>query len=99
MCSTYSLSQIPITKQNSPYQDENFLTSYRHSSFGINQNSLTQTTSIMLLEQPSLFHKQKPRLVSFVEKIKNDQTIPLLNSSITPQTIKPYGLTDITPHS
>jgi len=99
LCSTYSLSQIPITKQNCSYQDEHFLTSYRHSSFGINQNSSTQTTSIMLLEPPNLIHKKKSTLVSFVEKIKNDQTIPLLNSSITPQTIKPYGLTDATPHS
>jgi len=53
----------------------------------------------MLLEPSSLIHKKKSTLVSFVEKIKNDQTIPLLNSSITRQTIKPYGLTDITPHS
>jgi hypothetical protein len=94
ICSTYSLSHIPLTKQNSPYQDENFLNSYR-----MHPNSLTQTTSIMLLEPPSLFLKQKSELVSFIEKIKNYQTIPLLNLSIISQKIKPYGLTDTTPNS
>ncbi len=74
ICSTYSLSQIPITKQNSPY---------RHSSFGLRPNSLIPTTSIMLLESPSLFVNQKPTL----------------NSSKISQTIKPYGLTDTTPNS
>jgi hypothetical protein len=84
--STYSLSQIPITRQNSSYQNENFLTSYPTYS-----NSLTPTTSIVLLELPSLL---KPTLVSYVKKIKTDQTTPLLNPSTIKQTIKPYGLTD-----
>jgi hypothetical protein len=91
ICSNYSLSQIPITKRNSPYQDEHFLTSYRPSS-------LTQTSSIMLLESPSLSIKQKTALISFVEKIKNDQTTPLLTSSTIGQTIKLYGLTETTPN-
>jgi hypothetical protein len=55
----------------------------------------------MLLEPPPsiLVLKQKPALASFIEKIKNEQTIPLLSSSIINQTIKPYGLTDTTPNS
>jgi hypothetical protein len=53
----------------------------------------------MLLEPPSLDLKPKPSLASFVEKIKNDQTTPLLNSSIINQTSKPYGLTDTTTDS
>ncbi|CAF2768397.1 unnamed protein product [Rotaria sp. Silwood2] len=97
--STYSLSQVPITKQNSQYQSENFLTSFHHLSISTRPSSLTQTTSIMLPESSSLFVKQKVALASFVEKIKTDQTIPLLNSSIKCQTIKPYGLTDITSNS
>jgi hypothetical protein len=86
ICSTYSLSQIPITKQNSPCQ---------HSSFGLRP----PITSVMLLESPSLFVNQKSALISFVEKMKNNQTTPLLSLSKTEQTIKPYGLTDTTANS
>jgi hypothetical protein len=80
-------------------QDENGSTSYRHLSIPSHPSLLTQTSSIMLLESPSLIIKQKPTIVSFVEKIKNDQTTPLLNSSKTSPTIKPYVLTDTTPNS
>lgn len=47
---------------------------------------LTQSTSFSI--------KEKSALIAFVEKIKNDQTIPLLNSSMKNHIIKPYGLTD-----
>jgi hypothetical protein len=53
----------------------------------------------MLLEPPSLFINQKPTLISLVEKMKNNQTTPLLELSKIGQTIKPYGLTDTTPNS
>ena len=92
--SCYSLSQIPLTKQ-----EENVLNSYHHLSIPSRPSLLGPTTSIMLLESPSLVIKQKPTLVSFVEKIKNDQKIPLLSSAIINQAIKPYGLTDTTPNS
>ncbi|CAF1554215.1 unnamed protein product [Rotaria sp. Silwood1] len=97
--SSYSLSQTPITKQNSQYQIDNSLTSYRHLSISTHPNSLTQTTSIILPELPSLFIKQKTTLASFVANIKTDHTTPLLNSSVKCQTRQPYGLTDITSNS
>ncbi|CAF1028063.1 unnamed protein product [Rotaria sordida] len=98
--STYSLSQIPITKQNSQYQCDNFLNPYHHLSISTHPISLTQTTAIMSPESSSsLIVKQKEALASFVTKIKTNQTTPLLNSSIKCQTIKPYGVTDITSNS
>ena len=99
ICSTYSLSHMPLSRQNSPYQDEKFLTSYHHLAIATRPSTLTQTTSIMLLEPPCLSIEQKTALASFVEKIKNEQTEPLLSSSTIAQTRKLYGLTDTTPNS
>lgn len=53
----------------------------------------------MLIERSSsanLFLKQKLNLSSLIDNIKNNQKIPSLHSAIINQTIKPYGLTDIT---
>jgi len=99
ICSTYSLSHMPLTRQNSPYQNEKFLTSFHHLAIAARPSSLTQTTSIMLLDPPSVPIQHKTALASFVENIKNDQTKPLLSSSTINQTIKLYGLTDTTPNS
>ncbi|CAF1191984.1 unnamed protein product [Rotaria sordida] len=113
ICSAYSLSEIPLTNQNQQIrqnsmitndeQDEHFLTCYHHHQpIGPRISSITQTTSIMLLDSPSTTIKHNSTLVSFVENIKNqqyEQTIPLLSStnekSTLGKTIKPYGLTDI----
>ncbi|CAF4363208.1 unnamed protein product, partial [Adineta steineri] len=97
--STYSLSQIPITRQNSPYQNEKFLTSYPHLPLSTRPSTLTQTTSIMLLESPTLSIKNRTSLNSFVDKMKYDQTKPLLNFSTINQTIQPYGYMDKTINS
>ncbi|CAF1241877.1 unnamed protein product [Adineta steineri] len=97
--STYSLSQIPITRQNSPYQNEKFLTSYTHLPLSTRPSTLTQTTSVMLLESPTLSIKNRTSLNSFVDKMKYDQTRPLLNFSTINQTIQPYGLIDKTINS
>jgi hypothetical protein len=108
LCSAYSSSEIPLTnqiRQNSlmtnDEQDEHFLTCHYHQTIGPRASSATQTTSIILLDSPSATIKNNSALVSFVENIKNQQNnqkTPLLNSSIE-KTIKPYGLTDITPNS
>jgi hypothetical protein len=109
LCSAYSSSEIPLTnqiRQNSiminDEQDEHFLTCYHRQSIGPRDISVTQTTSIMLLDSPSTTMQRNSALVSFVEHIKNqqnDQTTPLLNSSSekspSGKIIKPYGLTDI----
>lgn len=97
--STYSFSHIPVTKQSLQYQNENCLTSYHHLPIPKRPVSVTRTTSIMLPDSPSLCVRQRTALVSFVEKIKNDQTTPLLCSSTKFQIVKPYGLTDTTPSS
>ncbi|CAF2817483.1 unnamed protein product [Rotaria sp. Silwood2] len=117
ICSAYSLSEIPLTNQNqhirqnsimtNDEQDEHFLTCYHHQSIGPRISSITQTTSIMLLDSPSITIKHNSPLVSFVENIKHqqyEQTTPLLGTNIERLTlekaIKPYGLTDvITPDS
>jgi hypothetical protein len=87
-------------------QDEHFLTCYHRQSLGPRASSATQTTSIMLLDSPTATIKHNSGLVSFVENIKNqqrEQTTPLLSSAIEKSTLaktmKPYGLTDMTPNS
>jgi len=103
LCSAYSSSEIPLTNQirtNSlmitDEQNEHFLTCHYQQTTGPRASSATQATSIMLLDSPSATIKHNSALVSFVENIKNqqnDQTTPLINSSIE-KSIKPYGLTD-----
>ncbi|CAF3383085.1 unnamed protein product [Rotaria socialis] len=109
ICSAYSLSEIPLTnqkqrlRQNSSMfndeQDENFLTCYHHQTVEPRMSSVTQATSIMLLDSPTRSVKHNSALVSFVENMKNQQTTPLLRSNLErtafAKTIKPYGLTDI----
>lgn len=110
ICSAYSSSEIPLNHQyrhNSilinDEQDEHFLTCYHHPTVGPRASSVTQTTSIMLLDSPSASIKHNSSLISFVEQIKHqqqEQTIPLLSSSMESSNLgkikKPYGLTDIT---
>ena len=112
VCSTYALSEIPLTNQNqrirqhsiwlNDEQDEQFLTCYHHQSIGQRDSSVTQATSITMLDSPSKVIKRNSALVSFVENIKNqqyEQTTPLISSAIGQSTlrstIKPYGLTDV----
>lgn len=113
ICSAYSLSEIPLThhqnqrlRQNSimlsDEQDAHFLTSYQHQTSGPRASSVTQTTSIVLIDSPTTNVKHNSALVSFVENIKsqqNDQSMPLIRSpvekSTLAKTIKPYGLTDV----
>ncbi len=106
LCSAYSSSEIPLTNQirrnslmNNDEQDEHFLTCRYHQTIGPRASSVTQNTSIMLLDSPSVTIKHNSALVSFVENMKNPTT-PLLHSSIEKsnvgKTIKPYGLTDTT---
>lgn len=97
--STYSASQIPLTKHYSQCNNENFLTSVRHLSISARPNFCTPTPSIILPDPLSLCMKQRGALVSLIEKLKHDQAIPLLSSAINHQTIRPYGLTDTTPNS
>jgi hypothetical protein len=113
VCSAYSTSEIPLTNQmrlnsimTNDDQDEHFLTCYHHQTVGPRASSVTQTTSIILLDSPSTTIKHNSALVSFVENIKNqqhDQATPLLGSATKNSTsgkiIKPYGLTDITSNS
>ncbi|CAF0785244.1 unnamed protein product [Adineta ricciae] len=75
MCSTYSLSQIPITRQNSPYHQ---------------LPMPLQTTSSLMLLEPSLTMKSKATLTSLIEKLKHEQEEPLLPS----KDIQPYGFID-----
>lgn len=108
LCSAYSSSEIPLAnhiRRNSlminDEQNEHFLTSHYHQTIGPRASSITQATSIMLLDSPSITMKNNSALVTFVENIKhqqNDQTTPLINSS-SEKSIKPYGLTDLTPNS
>ncbi|CAF3395370.1 unnamed protein product [Rotaria socialis] len=97
--STYSFSHMPVTKQSLQYQNEKFLTLHHHLPISKRSISVTRTTSVMLPDSPSVCVRQRTALVSFVEKIKDDQTTPLFCSSTKFQTIKPYGLTDTTPSS
>ena len=108
LCSAYSSSEIPLThhlRQNSllinDEQDEHFLTCRYQQSNGPRASSVTQNTSIMLLDSPSAIIKHNSALVSFVENMKNqqhDQNEPLLRSSTEKSSLgksmKPYGLTD-----
>ncbi|CAF0937694.1 unnamed protein product [Rotaria sp. Silwood1] len=112
ICSAYSLSEIPLTNKNqrirqnsimtNDEQDEHFLTCYHHQPIGPRISSITQATSIMLLDSPSTSIKHNSTFVSFVENVKNqqyEQTTPLLNATIEKTTLgkttTPYGLTDV----
>lgn len=103
LCSAYSSSEIPLThhlRRNSlminDEHDEHFLTCHYQQSNGPRASSVTQNTSIMILDSPSAVIKHNSALVTFMENIKkqqHDQTKPLLRSSME-RSIKPYGFTD-----
>jgi hypothetical protein len=77
-------------------QNDLYLTSYsrQHLSTVTHASAMHETTSIMFLESPSLVTKQKRTMLSLVEQMKTDPTVPLLQSSTCSATIPLYGLTD-----
>ncbi|UJR27501.1 hypothetical protein I4U23_008785 [Adineta vaga] len=84
ICSAYSSSEIPLANQNYQFrlnsmiinddQNEHFLTSYKHQALGPRASSITQTTSIMLLDSPtSTIKRNRSDLTEFVDNVKQNQ--------------------------
>ncbi|CAF1012965.1 unnamed protein product [Adineta ricciae] len=109
ICSAQSSFEMPLANQNyqlrqnsmmvNDDQDDHFLTAYQRQSLGPRASSITQTTSIMLLDSPTTpIRRNRSGLDSSVDNMRNqpqEQPSPTKISDVT----KSIALPDVTSNS